>query len=555
MNNLGKIGLGVLVSVLAACNTGTPTLPSGNNTGNTGNTNTNGTAGPAVRTYLQSLPEWASFSPQKDDAEVPTPAGQRKETTPDGVKMVCTTTHYDLTRSPNKIAMYEPDKNVMFAGNVLQGKGYLKGLGSLVTLQAPRAPLTLFVDLLGPNVTREVNSPNAATIQQAIGEIVSSAKGKVSPQLETSFNSVTHTSNQQTTLKLGLSAKFLKAFVDSKFTHTTTKDENSVVAYLVQSAYTAAVVPPTTPEGFFSNGLTEAELKDLNARGHLGVNNLPVYISSVTYGKILMFRLTSKTSKQDILASIQAGFGKTEQKDGQTVVAGDKGFVVSSSLSRIASSTDTTLEVAAIGGTEEQARNAIKSGNLGAYFETDTPLDAYKPISFEIRNLSDGTIAKVVETSEYNITQCEPESFDRYKITLMELRNIQGFNSFASLNGTLTVADENLWSATQQATINKNDGTSLQLNPGSVSEGVKDGGAVLVTTLEQPVSLVGRVYDWSGSVGKNFRVWENTIAISKDTPLNQVFEVPMYGECKGNGIFPRRDTCGGTLVYKVEKLQ
>ena len=55
---------------------------------------------------------------------------------------------------------------------------------------------------------------------------------------------------------------------------------------------------PSAPHDMVTDALTQEELDDLKARGKIGEENPPLYISSMTYGRVLIYKITSKYSEE-----------------------------------------------------------------------------------------------------------------------------------------------------------------------------------------------------------------------------------------------------------------
>jgi len=62
--------------------------------------------------------------------------------------------------------------------------------------------------------------------------------------------------------------------------------------------------------------------------------------------------------------------------------------------------------VVTVGGEGKNASALIKNGELRDYFAEESALTSARPISYTVRNLGDNSIAKVSETTEYNIVEC-----------------------------------------------------------------------------------------------------------------------------------------------------
>lgn len=355
----------------------------------------------AVQSYLQSLPGWAEFSPQRSSEDVELEKSDAVRQLFDGKTYTCKTAKHSLTANPDEIVIYQPDRNTLWPGSLLQGKGYLGGIGTLRELPIrQRAPVTIFIDLLGEDVTETVDSPDAASLQSAIGRLIAKAKTQgVPPQLRASFTTTSYDHTTQASLKLSMSAKFFgKASVEAQLNRMRESNETAVMADLKASAFTVTVVAPQTPSAFFSPDFNKARLDEQIALGNLGPDNIPVYVASITYGKRFLYNTISKSSTTDVLAALNASLDW-------------KLFAGSASLQSHYRDVlkQSQIGIVAIGGSEEQLRSAISSDQgLKAYFETDTKIDEWVPISYEVRNLGDGSIAKMSETTTYNLRECVP---------------------------------------------------------------------------------------------------------------------------------------------------
>jgi Thiol-activated cytolysin len=344
--------------------------------------------------YSATLPEWPQYSPEKPDEDKATGA---KTPLPndvvDGVGYSCTTTPYSLSRTPEQIVTYDPDSSILWVGSLLQGKGYKDGIGSLKELPIrQRSPLTLSIDLLNNNNTVTVQDPTVASVQQAIGKLIEEAtKSGLKSGSKISFSQLTTNELSEASLKLGLSYKWLSGGIKSNLSFQRKSNEKTITAHFIQNMFTISMVLPQTPEDVFSEGFTKDVLDRQVQLGNLGSDNIPTYVANIVYGRILTFTFTSTANETDIRAALDAAYnlGKVGLSAGQQKIL-----------------SEAKVGVATIGGDASDALAVIRSGELKDYFKSDAPLTTAKPISYTVRNLGDNSIAKVSETSEYNIKEC-----------------------------------------------------------------------------------------------------------------------------------------------------
>jgi len=181
-----------------------------------------------VGAYMNALPAWSAFSPL-EQAQPPTAVGD-PENLPDvvldvevvdeqgnvqilpDVTYTCQSQPYSMKDNPEQIAVYSPNRNILWAGALIQGKSHAEGLGSLLPLQInERAPLSVSIPTIpsGDNF-REVANPSQALVDAAIGEMVGNAtrSGLATPST-ISFELNEYHAEDQFALQVGLSGRYL----------------------------------------------------------------------------------------------------------------------------------------------------------------------------------------------------------------------------------------------------------------------------------------------------------------------------------------------------------
>jgi hypothetical protein len=349
---------------------------------------------PAVNAYLLGLPSWQSFSPEQVSAD--TIAGNTRGTQEfaDGTEYSCQTTEYNIVETPDKVVTFDPDANIMWLGALLEGDGYRGGIGSLREWTVrERAPIDVSIDLLAGQNTRRVTNPTLASVNAAVASLIQSAEDRNHKGGSSiSFSQENTYSLTQGMLALGITARLAKKSVTAKFSFARTASERTVTAYFVQRMFTVSMVMPNEPGDLFSEAFTQARLQEEQARGRVGPSNLPVYVASITYGRILMVSITSSATITDIRASLAASFG------------GVVGGSISGRYLDILNSSK--IDVVALGGEGQNATALIQSGQLKDYFAVQPALTSARPISYVVRNVGDNSIARVSETSRYDLREC-----------------------------------------------------------------------------------------------------------------------------------------------------
>ena len=370
-----------------------------------------------LQSFFATLPAWSAFSPPLPDAEAPSgdPVEDAEPTEIDGGMYQCTTTPYSLTTTPEDIVTLNPDVEVLWVGALLQGDGHLGGIGSLAELPIrQRAPVAVTIDLLAGANTQTVQDPTVATVNQAIGSLIQAAEqaGHRSGS-NIFFTSETAHSLEQAALKMGLSASYMGSTVKASLSADMSEETRTVTAYFIQRMFTASMVLPQNPESVFSDEFTQAMFERETADGRMGSDNLPVFVSSVSYGRILMFSFTSSSTEAKIKATLNVLYN-----------GGDFGGELDSELQSVLDNAQ--IRVVAVGGDAQLALDLIRENNLAAYFTTDASLTSARPISYTVRNLDDNVIARVSETTQYNLEQCIPADVPvtgaRYRVRVTDIK-------------------------------------------------------------------------------------------------------------------------------------
>jgi hypothetical protein len=310
------------------------------------------------------------------------------------VKYRCTTTKYTRQDNPEKIVMFSPSASAIWLGSLIQGKQFMNG-GSLQELPIrQRAPFTITGSFLNEKPFAMVDKPDQASVQQAIGSLIAFAKGKGSSRTITytfkKLNSIDEfaLNAKASASYLGLKTKFAGS-LDQKKSQTT-------VGFLYHEAmFTVSIPDPQRPDDFFSKDFTQTLLEEQKNLGRIGPDNIPVYISSITYGRIAMFTLTSHENEKNITAAIEAAY-KGSFKAEFNLDAKDKTVLSESEVKVFTWGGDKTLNVA-----------DIQSGDWGNFFKEPEPIENAKPISYEFKYL-DGTPAGINEATTYNVRECVP---------------------------------------------------------------------------------------------------------------------------------------------------
>lgn len=399
----GIVAMAILLTASAGCSGDNPT-----DQGPTPKVDT-------VADYMKELPQWTDFSPQLSSqpataTDSPTPLAPvtldvemvsdsgTVEVIPD-VTYECQAQPFTLTENPQQIALYSPDTELLWPGALIQGKSHRDGQGSLLGLPiAERSAIQVSIPSLNNNDNfRTVETPTQAEVEQARGSMIggATASGLSTPSTITFEQSVYH-SEQQFALEAGLSGRYLGFEASAQGSVEKDASKTTLTAQFYQKMFEVVVAPPQTPDAFFNEDFTAEKMQAQVDLGRIGPDNLPVYVSNIVYGRMMMFSMTSTASEEDIRATVRAAYES---------IGGGGSVNLSVKQKKILEQSE--IRVTSLGGNADATLAVIRSGNWADYFTDNAPLSSAAPLSYTFRNLSDGSVATVSESTDYNITTCQ----------------------------------------------------------------------------------------------------------------------------------------------------
>lgn len=287
---------------------------------------------------------------------------------------------------------------VIWPGAMIQGNSIETGNLRLISANQKRAPITLTTNL-ALDKTSIIIDPNSVNAQQAIADfMIAAGKMPEGSQSAGTMNFLVEEAItfEQSMRQMGVSAGFTepesKAGLEGSLTVANTRSSKShtVVAKFVQEMFTVRVADDliATPADFFTNDFTMTELKALESKGELGEDNIPVYIESVTYGRILLFSSTSDnvSTADSLAAALEASMADYAKLGGEYKDAYQK--IMNSTRHKIFSA----------GGTDKAANELV--GNLDwSKFFVESPASTAVPISFKARTVNGKQIVGLVHNS------------------------------------------------------------------------------------------------------------------------------------------------------------
>ncbi|MCB0742826.1 MAG: thiol-activated cytolysin family protein [Ignavibacteriae bacterium] len=366
------------------------------------------------------------------------------------ITTICRQTTYNLKKNFDQIAILRPTTGIVWAGALVKGnQSLMDGIPEPIGIE--RAPITFSVNLpgMGANGTRTVNNPAASSVQAAIDSSLewwnnnAYVDGYVNAA-NSSFHLGTSYSSKQLSLDVDLNAEWASGSVSTQFNYFSSETKKVVMAVFKQAFYDVIFDTPISPEKVFSEETTLSKVQSV-----INDATAPAYIKSVTYGRIIMFRMeTTNTFKS---ADVQAAFEYAA------------GFSVDGSLKATYDEIlqESSIDLVTIGGNAAVATEPISSANSNsattilqkiqsvisgenALYSKNNP---GVPIGYSVFYLKDNSLAKLGYTTEYTANECvttqNSNTFNIYLGNFSVIKDCDGIEGGGEFYFKVQFLDEN----------------------------------------------------------------------------------------------------------------
>jgi thiol-activated cytolysin len=380
--------------LLTACSFGSqPAEPGPGSGSGSGMTST-------IDAYIASLPYLAVDEPSVDmgDPSAPQPDGEYS----------CSTQNFKETRQFDRIVAYAANSDSMYPGALIGADSVLTGLFTQIVL--PRAPSTISVSLENIDGTKQatIAAPSLSAYRDALSSILDAdITGSTPANIYSEIEEV-H-SEKQLNMALGIQASWGLgiASLKSSFDFSNKQTRSRYVVRYTQAYYTVDLDAPASPSALLAPDIA---LDDV--QGKIDARHPPVYVSSVTYGRMVLFTFESAYSAQEMSAALDFAYS------GGVDVKGD----VSVSYKDIISQSKITAYL--LGGDGGAAAETIDSYDAlitfiknGGNYTRQSP---GAPIAYKLSYLKDNSPARMSFTTDYQVRDCVRVS-QKIQVTLQSI--------------------------------------------------------------------------------------------------------------------------------------
>ncbi|MDQ3369907.1 MAG: thiol-activated cytolysin family protein [Myxococcota bacterium] len=353
--------------------------------------------GSMIDEYITALP-YLPVAPAQVDQ------GQRTAEAREG-DYQCSTQNLQETRQYDRIVAYAANSDSLYPGALVSADSVLTGLFTQTVL--PRAPATISVSLenLGGGKSAVIAEPSLSAYRNALAGILDAEiTGSTPANLYSEIEEV-H-SDSQLNMALGVQASWGLGLASLKASFNFGKQEirSRYVVRYTQAYYTVDLDAPTSPSKLLAPTVTLDQVAAKMDDAHP-----PVYVSSVTYGRMVVFTFESEYSSEEMGAALEFAYS------GGVDVRGD----VSVTYKDIISKSKITAFI--LGGDAGTAVQTIDSyENLIAFIKTGGNYSKQSPgapIAYKLNYLQDNSPARMSFTTDYDVRECVRVS-QKIKVTL-----------------------------------------------------------------------------------------------------------------------------------------
>jgi thiol-activated cytolysin len=340
----------------------------------------------ALNDFLKNLQPISELMPAEKNAAV---VSTEDETTDE---YIIRTEHFEVAAGYNEQIVLNPQTDVIFPGALIKGESILDGTYTLIP--ARRKPITISTSLMGAgNVSVVVNDPKLSTVREAINSLMSTNFDV--PPANLGFDIYQAYSEQQLALSLRASYKTGVVNVKGGFDFSNKKVKTRLVAKFIQNYYTLDMDLPNQPSDLFEGDVERS----------LFGTNMPMYVSSVTYGRMALFTIESELDELTVRMALQGSYGAASAD-----FSSDFDYLEAHS----------TMKVYILGGSGTDAGTTINGFDefknyiqAGGNFSKTSP---GAPISYKLRYIRDNSIGKIVFAANYPIVTAIPRTDNMFDI-------------------------------------------------------------------------------------------------------------------------------------------
>ncbi len=313
------------------------------------------------------------------------------ETDPTDPNTICTVQTIQYAPEIGEQFLYDPTSDIMWVGNLLVYESILDGGYTPIVIEN-RASIVISASLFaaGDPVSIEIESSSLSAYREAISQLLGQASSAVNVgEMSYSIEEVYSEEHLRVMLSAGLEVgKWFDIAASYNFNDQSVTSR--VIVKMVQPYYSIDMDIPASISSWFN------EPENVNPEQFGGTS--PVYISSIKYGRMILFMLESSREVEEVKSALNAGLNVWRISGSFNLETEDREVLEQSNIKSLV-----------IGGSGTDAVSATSVEGVAQYIENggEFSIDSPgAPLAYTLRFLADNSIAKVVLSSEYQVRNC-----------------------------------------------------------------------------------------------------------------------------------------------------
>jgi hypothetical protein len=327
----------------------------------------------------------------------PIPVGGSTDSTPDQFTY-CKVQKYKWAPGNEEPMLLDPTADVIFPGSLLKAQSITDG--TYIPIIVPRRPMlisTSLTNVKGSPKDTILDPARKSSAQEGLSRLLNRDLIGNFPAKMTKDVSRVYT-EEQATLHVGADFNGWGAKVTAKFDWGNKKIKQRYLVKFYQEFFSVSVDMPAKPSDMFSS----------TPNPQLIGSYSPVYVSNVKYGRVVLFLWETESDSTGIEADLNASYSGLVAGGGVHVNAKFKSLMQKA-----------TMKVFAVGGDAEEGSKINSPETLQTFIEKGVKYSNANqgvPIAYSLRFLKNNSIAKVVQSSEYTVSNCEVTNGETHTI-------------------------------------------------------------------------------------------------------------------------------------------
>jgi len=380
-----------------------------------------------IEAMIAALPDWVDHAPSPRATIARAPVYLREAVGTDLLDYRCNVSGLNVVKVFPRILAAGSNLTNLYPGALVEGASLSSGSPAVISSVA-RAPITLRITLTIAKQSLKVSDVSGTSMAQAIADLQRAAAEEQGTRdvipANMNFELTEASTFDQSMTDIGVAAgysnpiKGIGANGNINSSVSRSVKTNSVVVKFVQEMYTIDLAEDALPTGasFFASSVRESDLAALAGSGKFGGDNIPLYVASITYGRVLFFSAQST----DVIDA-------NELKSALSVSAG--AFNGSASLTTRQRSllSTATYQIVPFGGPQSAATSAIASLDWSKFFVPAQATTAV-PIAFTVKTLKGRDVATIHNDVSFDARSgCAAPRNYTVDVTLTRVEKTSGF--------------------------------------------------------------------------------------------------------------------------------